>query len=73
MLHGVIDLVYRVEGGWEIIDYKTDIMSRADPSVLSQYGSQLQRYGQFWREITNETVCRLGLLSVRTGETMWLS
>lgn len=73
ILHGVIDLVYRVEGGWEIVDYKTDVMSRADPSVLSQYGSQLQRYGQFWRKITNETVRRLGLLSVRTGETIWLN
>ncbi|MBI3780619.1 MAG: PD-(D/E)XK nuclease family protein, partial [candidate division NC10 bacterium] len=72
LLQGVIDLVYRIEGGWEIVDYKTDLFDGDMPSLVSRYSPQLKLYSRYWSDIANEPVVRAGLLLVRSGETVYL-
>lgn len=50
ILIGVIDLVFRGEPAWEIVDYKTDRAS--DPAANEKYANQLQKYADTWRAIT---------------------
>ena len=73
MLHGVIDLVYRVEGGWEIIDYKTDKDTEGLHKLPAEHRVQLGLYSRYWTAITGEAVARAGLALVRANKTVWLS
>ncbi len=41
MLTGVIDLLFRDEAGWRIIDYKTDLAATA---LAASYQEQLKMY-----------------------------
>jgi len=50
ILIGAIDLVFRGEPAWEIVDYKTDQLS--DPTANQKYANQLQKYADAWRAIT---------------------
>ena len=58
ILYGVIDLVFKEEGGWVLIDYKTDrVKNRSDQKLLEEiYNKQVEIYGQAWRKITGEEV-----------------
>jgi ATP-dependent helicase/nuclease subunit A len=49
ILMGVIDLAFRVEAAWEIVDYKTD--RRSDPTANQAYAQQLHKYADAWRAI----------------------
>jgi ATP-dependent helicase/nuclease subunit A len=56
-LEGVIDLAFREEDGWVIVDYKTD--SGDDPQFAEryeEYGRQLRIYAASWEQITHEPV-----------------
>ena len=49
--HGVMDVLYRKDGQWHIIDYKTN----ADPSDLDEkYQAQTKAYREAFREMTGE-------------------
>ena len=49
--HGVMDVLYRKDGQWHIIDYKTN----ADPSDLDEkYQEQMAAYVAAFREMTGE-------------------
>ena len=49
--HGVMDAVYRKDGCWHIIDYKTS----ADPDDLDErYRAQLESYVDAFRAMTGE-------------------
>jgi ATP-dependent helicase/nuclease subunit A len=50
ILMGAIDLVFRSQTAWEMVDYKTDRTS--DPVVNEKYANQLQKYKDAWRAIT---------------------
>ena len=55
---GVIDLVYRDETGWHIVDYKTD---RADTegeaaAIEKKYHPQLDAYATYWSRFTDTPV-----------------
>lgn len=58
MIKGVIDLIYKINGVWKIVDYKTD--HPADPEHFSLledfYHDQILFYKQAWEEITGEKV-----------------
>ncbi len=43
---GVIDLLYRVDGEWKLLDFKADELrdQAALEQALAEYGPQLQRY-----------------------------
>jgi len=57
VLEGVIDLVFREEGGWVVVDYKTDVGT--DPSFgmrLEGYRRQVDLYAHAWATLTGEPV-----------------
>lgn len=54
---GVIDLVFREDGGWVVADYKTD--SGKDPGFadrVPEYKRQVDIYAECWEEITGDAV-----------------
>jgi ATP-dependent exoDNAse (exonuclease V) beta subunit len=51
--HGIMDVLYKKDGRWYIIDYKTN----ADPSDLDEkYQEQMKAYVMAFKEITSEEV-----------------
>lgn len=58
ILNGVIDLIFKENGEWVIIDYKTDnVSSEEDRNTLKEiYNTQLQIYQDTFEEITGEKV-----------------
>ena len=55
---GIIDLIYKKNGEWNIVDYKTDRAKRKEDydKLQAFYRSQLAFYKQAWEEITKEKV-----------------
>lgn len=62
-VRGVIDLVYRVNGDWKIVDYKTDAApTQADVErLLLRYEPQVREYADYWHRITGEKVGRASI------------
>lgn len=58
LVNGVIDLIYREEGGWVIVDYKTDRVAdgAALRRLLTQYAPQVHAYARAWENLTGEKV-----------------
>ena len=58
IVDGVIDLAFRENDGWVIVDYKTDAV--ADPEVWQQrihlYKKQVNLYADYWEQLTGEPV-----------------
>jgi ATP-dependent helicase/nuclease subunit A len=54
----VIDLLYRSDTGWQILDFKTDAIQDAEyrAQLLEQYTPQLQRYGDVVQRMLGESV-----------------
>jgi ATP-dependent helicase/nuclease subunit A len=62
---GVIDLALRFDGGWEIVDYKTEA---GDVGLLvNRYAKQVQAYAACWERITGERVHFAGIYSLRNN------
>ena len=63
VVRGVIDLVYRVNGAWKIVDYKTDAAKTAADveRLLLRYERQVQEYASYWRSITGDPVARASI------------
>lgn len=72
ILSGAIDLVYRVEGGWRVVDYKTDRVGKDAGPWVELYAPQLKLYEEYWERVTGERVVRCGVLFVRTGTAEWI-
>jgi ATP-dependent helicase/nuclease subunit A len=70
LVRGVIDLVFREEGGWVIVDYKTDEVRSPGhlDELTSKYAPQLILYSQAWEMATGEPVVETGLFFVGVGE-----
>jgi ATP-dependent helicase/nuclease subunit A len=50
VLHGVIDLLFFEEGGWVLVDYKSDAAAvQGTEELVRHYAPQLSRYAEFWR------------------------
>jgi len=60
---GIIDLVYRVPGGWKIVDYKTDRVTGDEEvkALVDQYAFQIDDYARQWNQLTSEEVIDKGL------------
>ena len=57
-----MDLVFEEEGGWVIVDFKTDPMnSKGVRPLAEKYGPQLLEYERAWQETTGEPVKEKGL------------
>ncbi len=60
LVKGVIDLIYKKNGAWHLVDYKTDRAKHDDDYNKLQgfYSSQLSFYQQVWEVLTGEKVER---------------
>jgi len=55
MVYGVIDAVFKKDGNWVIVDYKTDDFEK-DAARKRAYERQLEIYGKYWEKISGERV-----------------
>jgi ATP-dependent helicase/nuclease subunit A len=68
VIDGVIDLAFRENGGWIIVDYKSDRAgSGVDAAVLEQYEGQVALYADCWRRLTGEPVHERVILFTSDG------
>ena len=57
VLEGVVDLAFREDGGWVIVDFKTDVGTDPDfPRRHAAYRRQVELYADVWAELTGEPV-----------------
>jgi ATP-dependent helicase/nuclease subunit A len=61
ILNGTIDLVFKEDDGWVIVDFKTDDVKEDLDSFVKYYSPQVELYSKFWAEITSENVKERGL------------
>ncbi|WP_103029061.1 UvrD-helicase domain-containing protein [Salinibacter altiplanensis] len=67
---GVIDLAWRRDGQWTLVDYKTDRVQGAPPEALPPdhpYAQQLRAYAEAWAAVVDEPVARGGLWLADAG------
>ena len=74
IIDGVIDLAFREQAGWVIVDYKTDAVP--DPDVWQQrtelYRRQVNLYADYWEQLTGEPVLERVLVLTSIGhELKW--
>ncbi len=68
ILRGVIDLVFREDQGWVVVDYKTDTRPKEDlGGLVEHYRGQVETYAQTWQETTGEPVAEKGLYLTHPG------
>jgi ATP-dependent helicase/nuclease subunit A len=68
ILSGTIDLVYKSDGGWTIVDYKTDDVRENLKGFVDYYSPQVKAYSRFWEEMSGEKVVKAGLYFTQTKE-----
>ena len=57
VLRGVIDLVFKEDGGWVLVDYKTDrAAGRELEEVARVYAAQIRVYAEAWERCTGERI-----------------
>jgi ATP-dependent helicase/nuclease subunit A len=68
VLQGVIDLVFEEDGGWVLIDYKSDTVTPENRAALEAfYAPQIAHYRRYWERLTGRPT-RAGLFFLATGE-----
>ena len=69
IMEGVIDLAFREDAGWVIVDYKTDVGTDPGfPDRKRSYREQVELYARAWEAMTGEPVTeRVLLYTARTG------
>ena len=69
---GRIDLVFKVTGGWQIVDFKTDRATTPTEveRLRSRYGDQVRAYRQYWESLTSTEVRTAGLWTANPG--IWI-
>ena len=66
LLRGQIDLVFRDQDGWVVVDYKTDRVKEGEAAgLLEDYANQVRLYAQAWERCTGEKVREAALYFVR--------
>ena len=65
---GVIDLIFREQAGWVIVDYKSErVDADALPAIVAYYEPQIRAYIQVWEAIVGEPVIEAGLFFTHPG------
>jgi ATP-dependent exoDNAse (exonuclease V) beta subunit len=67
VIRGAIDLVFEEQGGWVLVDFKTDAVSSPEDvgALADRYAPQLRLYARSWELCTGEKVSEAGLYFVR--------
>jgi ATP-dependent helicase/nuclease subunit A len=68
---GKIDLVFRVDEGWVIVDFKSDNQDGNLDELVVYYSRQLKMYREFWEQITGEAVKEAGIYFLDAG--VWMT
>ncbi|WP_216830233.1 UvrD-helicase domain-containing protein [Alkalihalobacterium elongatum] len=70
LLTGIIDLIFKENDQWIIVDYKTDRFTREEDidKLKNHYAKQLNVYKQAWEEITHEQVGEMNIYFVQTKD-----
>lgn len=69
IIRGVIDLAFRENGVWVIVDYKTDaVIADSLHVAVEYYRPQVDLYARSWSRIINEPVGERGLFFVATRQ-----
>jgi ATP-dependent helicase/nuclease subunit A len=68
---GKIDLVFREEDGWVIVDFKSDSLDGKLDELVAYYSGQVNMYREFWEQITGEAVKEAGVYFLDAG--MWIT
>ena len=71
LVQGVMDLVFWDQGGWVIVDYKSDVVGEDLPGLISYYSPQLRHYRQYWESLTGQSA-RAALFFLETGRVVWV-
>ena len=72
LLNGAIDLVFREDRVWTLIDYKSDALTAPVADLAAFYEPQLRAYRDQWRKLTGEET-RAGLLFLEDpGRVHWI-
>src|SRR5690606_14320815 len=70
IIEGVLDLAFREDGAWTIVDYKSDAAgSTIDDARRAKYRAQVNLYAAAWERITGEPVRERVLLFTADGTT----
>ena len=73
LTRGTIDLLYRNEDGWTLVDFKSDRLDPSGPDEAAArhgegaYGEQVRAYAQAWEALQDEPIARAGLWFASTG------
>ena len=71
LLQGVIDLAFKENGEWVVVDYKTDrVRDDNRKALIDEYSLQTDYYSKALEEITGIKVSARYLAFLRTGETV---
>ncbi len=74
ILRGVVDLAFREEDGWVLVDYKTDRLDgRSAEKAARGYAGQMRLYQEAWERCTGETVKEALLYFTATGAVVAVS
>lgn len=66
VLRGVIDLVFKENDGWVLIDYKTDLVGKDNlEDLVRRYTPQVRIYADAWKRCTGESIKSIGLYFTR--------
>jgi ATP-dependent helicase/nuclease subunit A len=72
LLNGSIDLVFKENGVWQLIDYKSDRITGPIAHLVALYKPQLDAYRDQWQNLTREPT-RAGLYFLeRPGTVEWM-
>jgi len=70
LLQGAIDLVFEEDGGWTLVDYKSDTVTGNRDALVAFYAPQVAIYRRYWERLTGAPT-RAGLFFLHTGEAVW--
>ena len=68
VIRGIIDLVYKIEKGWKVVDYKTGAVGEKGGVLMDRYAGQVKTYAEKWCEISGDEVVEKGLWFVDKKE-----
>ena len=71
LLNGVIDLVFREDGIWKLIDWKSDTVVGPIGDLVAFYAPQLRAYRNEWEHLTGEKT-EAALCFIASGAVEWL-
>ncbi len=73
ILRGIIDLIYRSEAGWRLLDYKSDRLDGVadiEAALRARHGAQLADYADAWQRATGARVLSRHVVSLRAGRVV---